>query len=252
MLLVNQGFSQRWSRYKYEFYYGIGATNFMGDVGARNTNAITPITEFVYVDFWNTIGFTTNAGLRYHFKDRQYVRANLFLGQLYANEPRNDDKSWGRSIKFNSFYTELAVKYEFMIIKESKRTTIYRKLGESRFKNFSLPTYLFIGVGGTFNTGKLTAARDLSVVTLNYTNFAPVIPFGIGFKYRINKLTYINLEAEWHFTLSDGIDNFSKDTYLEVGVGDVGDWYDQYQTITLNIVYKLRQNQNGLPRFKRR
>ena len=37
ILFSSQGFSQNWSRYKYEFYYGIGATNFMGVVAAPNT-----------------------------------------------------------------------------------------------------------------------------------------------------------------------------------------------------------------------
>lgn len=246
ILFYSQGFSQSWSRYKYEFYYGIGATNLMGDVGAPNPEFASPIKSYVWVNFWNTIGFTTNAGLRYHYKDRQYFRANIFLGQLYTQDPVGDIEYWNMGRKANSFFTEIAVKYEYMIFKESKRSTVYKKLGESGLKNFTLPTYLFIGIGGTFNIGTFTQRTDdgKSVTQENFTNIAPTIPFGIGFKYRINKLTYINLEAEWHFTMSDGIDNV-------VGVG-FGEWYDQYQTITFNIVHKLRQNQNGTPKFRRR
>ena len=119
-----------------------------------NAENVSPITSLVWVNFWETIGFTTNAGLRYHYKDRQYFRANLFLGQLYAKDPVGDPKYWDMGRKFNSFYTELAVKYEFMVWKEKKKSTVYRKLGETGLKNISIPTYLFIGAGVNFNVGK--------------------------------------------------------------------------------------------------
>lgn len=246
ILLSSQGFSQGWSYYKYEFYYGIGATNFMGDVGAPNLEYASPINNYVWVNFWNTIGFTTNAGLRYHHKDRQYFRANIFLGQLYADDPTEDIKYWDMGRSFNTFFTEIAVKYEFMICEEKRKTSVYRKLGETFLKNINIPTYLFIGAGATFNVGKYSKIvnEGKNVDKETFANIAPVIPFGFGFKYKINKLTYINLEAEWHFTISDGVDNVVGDGF--------GEWVDQYQTITFNIIHKLRKNQNGYPKFKRR
>jgi len=236
--------AQRWSRYKYEGYYGIGLTNFTGDVSAPvNTS------KFVWVNFFNTIGFAANAGLRYNFADRQYVRGNIFLGQLYAEDPIGNPNYWYRGIKFSSFFTEIAAKYEFMIWKEKKKSTVYRMLGETGFKNFSMPTYLFVGFGATFNAGNFSRIVDEGTSTEKegYVNFCPTIPFGIGFKYRLGKLTYINLEAEWHFTITDGIDNAKgKDSPM------YGEWFDQYQTITFNIIHKLRQNRNGMPKFRRK
>ena len=68
----------------------------MADIGAPNPLMAPPITEYVWVNFWNTIGFTGNVGLRYNIKDRQYVRASLFLGQLYAKDPVEDPKYWDK------------------------------------------------------------------------------------------------------------------------------------------------------------
>lgn len=245
---ILQGFSQNWSRYKYEFHYGVGLTNLMADIGAPTPSA-PPITQYVWVNFWNTVGFTANAGLTYHLSNRHYVRGTLYMGQLFAKDPAGDVSYWDRGIKASSFFTEISGQYEFMIWQEKKKSTVYRKLGESSFKNFSLPTYLFIGLGGTFNVGKFSKVSADGKYLLNetYTNFSPVIPFGIGFKYKINRLTYVNLEAAWHFTFNDGIDNAKgkeNNAY--------GEWYDQYQTITFNVVHKLRQNQNGSPKFRRR
>ena len=247
-MLTSNSFSQTWSRYKYEFYYGIGATNFNGDVAAPNPDYVSFITSAVWINFWNTIGFTANTGLRYQYSDRQYFRASIFLGQLRARDPQGNEKYWDRNIRFNSVFFELDAKYEFMIWKESRSFHGGRKKSFSRWiKDFNMPTYLFIGVGGALNVGtfKSPINNGEAIGTDAFVNIAPVIPIGIGFKYKLDRLTYVNLEAEWHFSLSDGIDGVK-------GAPDnrYGEWYDQYQTITVNLVHKLRQGRNGLPKFK--
>ncbi len=243
ILITTQTFAQAWSRYKYELFYGLGATNFMGDVSAPSVD------KPIWVKFWNTIGGTGNVGLRYHFNDRQYLSAQVFLGQIYAQDPAGDPNYWDRGIKINSALTTLNARYEFMIWKEKQRTTVFKKLGESSLKNFSLPTYLFIGVGGAFNVGKFSknSSDGRYLLSEMYFNAAPEIPFGLGIKYRINSLTYFNIEAAWHATMSDGIDdaNGKKNSAY-------GKWIDQYQTITFNMVYKIRESHSGKPILWRR
>jgi len=216
----------------------------MGDVcSPTNPN------QQIWVNFFNTIGFTGNVGLRYNIKNRHYVSGALFLGQLYAEDPINNYKYWYRGLRMSTLFTEASARYEFIIMEEKKRTTVYRQLGQSPLKNLSLPTYLFVGAGATFNAGNSTRiTKDgKQVITENFRNFTPVIPFGIGVKYRINKLTYINLEAAWRVALSDGLDNaIGTDSNI------YGKWIDQYQTITINFIHKLRQNQNGTPKFRSR
>jgi len=124
-----------------------------------------------------------------------------------------------------------------MVVKEQKKKTVYRMLGESYFKNINIPIYLFIGAGGLYNMGKFSQnyAEYDSTSTTTYSNFSFVIPYGIGFKTRVTNTSYINLEVGLRFAFSDKIDNWENG------------WYDQYQFITVNYIIKLKANKNGMP-----
>jgi hypothetical protein len=227
-------FAQGFSLYKYEFYYGIGGSNLMADVCApKNTN------QLVWVKFFNTVGFMGDVGLRYNFADRQYANVNLSLGQLYAKDLTEDPDYWDAGRKINTFFTEITGRYEYVIVKEKKKKTVYRMLGESFLKNINVPTYLFIGAGGMFNIGNFakTDPSGENVQNELYSNFSFVIPYGIGFKTRLSNTSQLNLEVGLRFAFSDNIDNVKNG------------WYDQYQFITFNYVKKLRANKNGLPKF---
>lgn len=234
--------SQSWRQKKYEFKYGIGATNFMGDVAAPSD-----ANKLIWINILHTVGFTGNVALNYHFSERAMLKGDVHIGQLYANDPIDNPDYWYRGIKVNSFFTEISGQYEYMLIKEKPRRTIYRQLGESPFKNFTLPTYAFIGLGGTANFGSYSRIinQGKDVDSESFVNVAPILPIGIGVKFRIDRDTYFNIEAGWRFTLSDGIDN-------AVGTAEnaFGEWYDQYQVVTINLIHKLRENKNGFPRFK--
>lgn len=234
--------AQRWNQRKYEFYYGLGIANFMGDIAAP-----TDANKYIWMNIPNTISVNANAGLRYTFKERHYVRASLYLGQMQAKDVLDNPKFHYRGYEMNSFFTELSGKYEFIIVKEKKRRTVYRQLGESVLKNLSLPTYIFVGLGANFNIGKLKQPQGLTVTTENFINIAPVVPIGIGSKLRINRTTYFGVEAGIRLAFSDGIDG-AKGSESD----QFGEWYDQYQFLTFNIIHKLRSNKKGLPKFKKR
>lgn len=235
--------AQGWGMRKYEFYYGAGATNFMGDVGARKTGN-------VWIYPFNTIGPVINSGLRYNINKRHFVNGCLALGQLYAEDTKNNDNYWGaRGLKFNTFMVEFTARYEFLIVNERSKRNVYRQLGETVLKNINIPTYLFIGVGAMFNIGvfsSLPSGAEEATVT-KFNNFAPVLPVGIGFKHRVNKVTMVNLEVGVRLPVSDGID-YAKGSESP----QYGKWIDQYQFVTFNVIHKLRSNRNGTPCFKRR
>ncbi len=225
---------------KYEFFGGIGGTNLMGDISApRNSKQIA------WVKLFNTVGFSGNVGLRYNFAKNQNASINLTLGQLYAEDPIGDPKFWNRGWRSSTFFTEFSGRYEYTVVKERQRRTVYKMLGESMLKNFNLPTYLFIGVGGLYNIGKLNEITEDGTSNLSapYSNFTVVIPYGIGFKTRLTRLSYINVEVGLRFALNDGIDNKTQGK-----PGIFGS--DQYQFININYVKKLKSTKNGAPKFR--
>ncbi len=244
ILSVTTAKAQRWNNRKYELFYGIGASNFMGDI-------MSPIDRNVHIwaHFFNTISPIANAGLRYNIQQRHYATATCSLGQLYAKEMAGNSKYYYRGLKFSTVFLELAARYEFLVFKEKRRRTVYRKLGDSKLKNFSLPTYAFIGVGALVNGGKVTHNYDIHSDEKRYVNVAAVIPYGLGVKFRIKNYTYINLEAGARLALSDGIDYIKKDNFSNITGGS---YIDQYGFLTINMIRQLGVTRKGLPKFKRR
>lgn len=245
--VVTQVHSQAWSRYKYEGFYGAGPTNFMGDVPAATPEYT--LGQYVVVNFFNTIGYAGNVGLRYNYDKNQYVTGNIFIGSMYGKDPVENPNYYDRGLEFRSFFTEITARYEVMIIKEKRKTTVYKMLGEKKLKNLSIPTYLFIGTGAIVSVGSFNEIVDdgARVKEEKYVNIAPTIPMGIGFKYKVNRLTYINLEISTRAALGDKLDYASGKEF-----GKFGKYIDQYQSITFNIVHKLRQSRSGMPKFSKR
>lgn len=235
--------AQSWKRLKYEFYYGIGISNFMGDIMApKNKEAV------IWADFFNTMGPIANVGLRYFAKERHHFSGNASIGQFYAKETPNTYKFYYRGLKFSSAFLELSLRYEYLFLKERSRRTVYRKFGESKWKNFMIPSYLFIGIGGLVNGGTVTHNYNKMSQKKNYVNGAFVIPYGIGFKAKVRHLLYINLEIGARFTFSDGIDYVKKDNFSNI---QGGSFVDQYGFISVNIVHKLATDRKGMPKFKK-
>jgi len=243
LAFINISRAQNWNQRKYEFQYGIGIVNFMGDIAApSNPN------KLFWIHFIKTLSPIANVGLRYNFEKRHYVSGHVHVGQMYADDPLgNPNFHLARRHKFSSFFTEISAKYEFSIFEERTRRTVYKQLGETRLKNFSLPTYLFIGFGATLNIGTFTQPElgTVNTKTESYSNIAPVIPIGIGFKYKVSRYTYLNLEVGARLALNDGIDN-AKGKENE----SYGDFIDQYQFLNINLIHKLRTNKKGFPKFR--
>lgn len=235
--------SQRWNKREYELFYGVGVSNFMGDVmSPKDKNT------YVWAHFFNTMGPVINGGLRYNIENRQYASGVVSIGQFYAKESPNNSKYYYRGLKFSTMFLEISARYEFLVLKERNRRTVYRKLGESKWKNFMVPTYLFVGLAGMINGGTVTHNYNIISESKNYINGAFAIPYGIGLKTRIKRFIYINLEFGARFTLSDGIDYVKRSNFSDITGGN---YFDQYGFITINVIHQLGSTRKGLPKFRK-
>ena len=213
----------KWSQRRYELHTGIGVTNFMGDVcSPRSASKQAWILPF------KTTGYVSNGLLKYQLTERQYVSGGLSVG------------------------------YMVMFIKEKTRRNVYRSLNETKLKNFTMPSYIFIGVGGMFNAGNFYWNDFTSKPVKGreryhefYYNFAPVIMGGLGCKIRIDRNTYVGFEFGNRLALSDGIDHCDGNKErTEEHPWIFGKWVDQYQFLTASLVYKMREKRNHMPNFK--
>lgn len=289
LFFQSSGQTYNWKRLKYEGYIGIGATNFVGDVGSR-------FNEGIYSYVWinpQAIRPMMQVGGRMSIDPRQKIRANLAVGML-ANDDRYGDYPQ-RFLQFRSPIIELGGIYEYYLIREQKKKTKYRWLNlPKRWRNKLVPTYIFAGVAGIYFNPQAytrgewhslhplhTEGQGLPGYNRHYSRLSIAFPVGIGIKFKVSQYRSLGIEAGWRFTMTDYIDDVgasrypSTQTMLE-NFGDIaailsyrgsgrsndynlnfagggrrgGKWIDQYQFITVNYSAILKTNRKGRPKLE--
>lgn len=279
--------SSRWKRMRYEVFYGLGATNFLGELGGADREG----TNFVRDLEFSMTRPLLNLGVRYRITETVATKTMLSYGWL-----RGDDKLTNemfrhyRNLAFRSPIAEFSNQFEYSIIREKQghRYNLRRVRG---LKGFKTNTYFFVGVGVIyFNpknkyNGKWYALQPLGTegqglvpTRKKYSRISMCIPYGLGFKYGLNRRLNVGLEFGVRKTFSDYVDDVST-TYFDNQMireahGDVAayladpsdgthpNWTaayqqrgdakdkDSYMFLILNFTYKLYTTRGGLPKFR--
>lgn len=286
---VDAQYSKRWKRYRYEFVAGVAATNFLGELGGADGQGTDFLKDFEF----SMTRPAFNIGMRYKIFEKLSTKVGLSYALL-----RGDDKSTNEKIRNNrnlNFYShllEFAGQFEYSIIREKigHRYNLRRVRG---LKGFKLNTYFFAGIAGFyFNpygkhpvTDEWVALQPLGTEGQGlvgsrekYSRFQVAIPFGIGFKYGVNRELSIGIEFGARKTFTDYIDDVSS-TYYDNDLlrasnplaadmadpssddvknsgqtavnqqrGDAKD-YDSYMFLLITLNYKLKTTRKGLPKF---
>lgn len=218
--------AQQWKRYRKEYVYGIGATNFLGDLGGGNTTA----QKFIF-DIEPTLTRpAASVGYRYRLTRHTSVKGGIFYGIA-----RGDDKLTteiarnNRNLHFRSNIFELSGQYEFSFINE-RQGHRYQIKGVKGWKNINIQSYFFAGLGIFYFNPKAqldgkwhslqplgTEGQGLPGERKKYSRINIAVPFGIGFKYGISRTMTIGLEYGPRKTFTDYIDDVSS-TYYDKSV----------------------------------
>lgn len=199
--------SQTVQAQKNEIGFGLGGFNYTGDL-ARDYRLDNTRLGGVLV-------------YRRNFNDFLSGRLSLTGGSLYGDDtPAFDQLALQRDTAFSIGVVELAgiVEYHFLDYKQDLRLLRWSP-------------YFFIGAGVAFFGAHKQKTED-------YNNVQPVIPFGIGFKYIINPVWNVGLEAGVRKTFFDYIDNISGSD-LSIKNFEYGNQYDKdwYYFIGLTLNY---------------
>lgn len=209
--------SQRnWSLNKKEIVFGLGATQFTGDLGGRNQ--IGKDNSMRDIDF-PTSSIGGLVGYRFRFHPFFASSTTLNIGMLRGSDTETSEIIRNsRNLHFRTMYFELQQRIEFIVLANEK----FGSRGSRRngFKNRNEQLYLFTGVGVSyFNpqaqyNGEWVALDPLNTEGQGLEGGAeetlPVtatIPFGIGFKMGIGKVWRVGVEATYIKTFSDYIDD---------------------------------------------
>lgn len=278
-----------WKRTRYEIIGGIGASNFMGEVGAKeganwftsnvwvNPQAIRPVAQVAF---------------RMALAPRSKVRLNLAGGLL------SNDDAYGayeaRNLHFRSPIIEFGGIYEYYVIPDLAKKNRYRWLKLPRRNRYRLvTTYVFTGIMGIYTNPQAyakgqwhslykyhTEGQGLPGYGKHYSRISAAIPVGLGIKFKVGKYRAINIEAGWRITATDYIDDVGVgrtpgtddmlENFGEIGAilsyrshGEIhsyadhgitpprgGKWVDQYQFVMLSYTANLRSDRKGRPKMQ--
>lgn len=247
-LISNIAEGQYWNTKSFEGIFGIGVSNLIADIGSPIPANAGMVGQYFWIipQSFRPVLF---GGGRYILSEKMAFKFNLIASNLSAADIYSDNNT--RNLIANVYLFEISGQFEYYVIKEKRKMNVYRLKSYKWYKNISLPSYFFIGVGESFFFSKAIINERY----INETGFStkynrqkskyttPVIPFGIGIKLRLNREIRFGIEAGYRFAFSD---------YLDEKTADHDKWPDSYQFILFSLNYKLRKGRNGLPVIRRR
>ncbi|HRK55805.1 MAG TPA: DUF6089 family protein [Cyclobacteriaceae bacterium] len=172
---------------------GIGTSTYLGELS----------NEGDYIDAKPTI----NIGLQYYFTNRIALRSEITWYTLTGDDAKADPES-GRSPRNLSFTSN---NYEINVT----GIVNFFPQGQRFYQRPGFNIYGFAGIGVTyFNPkteyqGQKVALQPLQTELVKYSRITPVIPYGIGARFKAGPFVNISVEGGLRKTFTDYLDDVS-------------------------------------------
>jgi len=252
----------RWKAYRYEWSFGLGASNFLGELGGANQIGTNGFKDLEF----SLTRPSVSVGLRYKLSPAFSIHSHLTYGHV-----RGDDKLTkeffrnNRNLNFKSNIYEFNVNFEAALLSQ-REGGIYRLRGVRRTTSFEGSLYGFAGIGVFhFNPkGQLgdewyelqplgTEGQGISEAREKYKRTQICIPLGVGGRYFFNRRWGVGFEFGIRKTFTDYIDDVSKTYYDKEAIrqksGDIAAALSD-PSLGLSEAASLEGQQRGDPRDK--
>jgi hypothetical protein len=225
-----------WKRKRYETIFGLGTTQFFGDIGGFTKTK--NILGFKDITFQQT-RFNINGGLRYRILPNVGAKLTLTYGMLHATDSRGSNETRGMDARTSIFEPTLTGEYYFI---KSKNESSYLfekgKGGKSNSIFSALDIYAFTGIGGLSYNVK---GNDVLVAQgMKKSGFTCVVPVGVGANLLVMPDFNIGVELGGRYAFSDYLDGYTS---------QYSSSNDVYYFFSFTFTYKLLTGRNGLPAF---
>ncbi|MFW5766804.1 MAG: DUF6089 family protein [Bacteroidota bacterium] len=275
-------FGSQWRKLREEVIFGVGTTNFMGELGGADQVGTHYARDFEF-------SFTRpvfSAGYRYKLNKSFSTKGLLSFGMLYGDDATTAEiHRNSRNLSFRSPILELGGHIEYHIIKEKfgHRYDLRRNRGKSNTPSL----YIFTGVNGIWFNPKAqyqdewvalqplgTEGQGRVDTREPYSRISMSFPVGFGMNFLMDRNLGVGFEWGVRYAITDYMDDVST-TYVDpelFGDDEVAraladrsknDWpgstpysqrgnsnyNDAYMFLTINVTYKLRPSGPGMPKF---
>ena len=216
--------SNAWRNNRVELTGGIGASNFLGDLGGRDRVASKFYLDMELVKTRYVAQFT----YLYYIQRTIAIRPSFHFARVTGDDALTQEYyRHHRNLNFKSNLYEFSVTGEYQFIKEKQgnrygiKSPTGRKLG---LKGKGIGMYLTAGVGVVFFNPKRigsgaslrkmgTEGQGLPAGGQKYKRATIVIPFGLGFRKALGPNSGLKFEFSHRYTFSDYLDDVSTNYY---------------------------------------
>jgi len=212
--------SDYWKHQRKEIFFGIGATNFLGDLGGLNRIG----TDYSFIDLeWLVTRPSGHFGFRYRLRPWLLTKSILQYGILKGDDALTQEPSRHyRNLLVRTHLIEFSQHLEFIIFNKENFGKRYKIYGLKGMRNKNTLVYLFSGFslfayipqgpgdGGWTNLRPLhTEGQGLPGGPNQYKLVNYGIPFGLGCKIGIDALWRLSFELSYTKTFTDYLDDVS-------------------------------------------
>lgn len=219
VFLVGSVQAQNWTFYRHELMFGIGASNFMGELGGANREGTNGLRDFEFS--MTRPNFT--AGYSYLANPYFRIKGFALYGRLKGDDKLTQERYRNnRNLHFRSPVIELGGSVEYYPWKD-KFIHPYRMRGTKNGMVHFFSPYISAGIGGMwfnpkaqYTDGKWYALKPLSTEGQGlpggpkpYSRLQIFIPVGLGVKYALSEQWSIGFEISRRFVFTDYLDDVS-------------------------------------------
>ena len=212
----------RWKAYRFEWSGGIGASNFLGELGGANQVGTHGFRDFEF----KAIRPNVCVGLRYKLTPFFALHSHITVGAISGDDKLTEEYfRKNRNLNFRSMIYEINCNFEASLLAQ-KEGGLYKLRGIRKSSTFEVSAYLFAGVGlfhfnpkGELNNKWIalqplgTEGQGIDPARSKYSLTQFCIPVGFGFRYFFNRHFGVGLEYGIRKTFTDYIDDVSKTYY---------------------------------------
>jgi hypothetical protein len=211
------GQTSYWKSQRNSVGFALGVSNFLGELGGRDQIG----SDFIYDLELSETRPALQIHYRYQLGSRFFARAQFAFTYVGGNDALTEEIfRRNRNLHFRSSIFELSVMGEFDVIDFTPKRRYDRGVKQRSLEGTSI--YITAGVGVTrFNpqgnfAGEWYDLRDFGTEgqlqddgPSQYSRFTPVIPFGLGVRFQLNREWTVGFEVVHRLTFTDYMDDVS-------------------------------------------
>jgi len=206
-------YSQAWKYYRQEVHFGVGASNFLGELGGADRVGTDRLRDLEF----SLTRPSLKVGYRYMISPYFKAGADLVYGRLNGDDQLTKEPYRNnRNLHFRSPIVEFSMQIEYYPFSE-KIGHMYRLKGVGGNKEHYFSPYISVGFGGFWFNPRAVYPGDnqwhnlhpLQTENVAYKRVSLCIPMGFGVKYSLSRELSVGFEMSGRKTFTDYIDDVS-------------------------------------------